>query len=337
MINKKGFTLTELIVTVGLLTGIMVLVYSIFDQVILVGNKVKNTIENQTSTNLALGTIMKDFQSMSFVMTLQRNLVPCSLTGGSHAQPKQTLKLLNTCTAAYISGTVVTLDKEIFKFDRSDYDYPFNSISFSIGLSDADFQSGISGNSAIRTNYFLKYRDDDNDGKSVNSNGTSEDSERDGIDNDLNSSNTTAADGLDGEEPDDEGMIVGYQVTYYLDMKNKIEVRNGDGTSKYIQFAELRRKQYFPHNNTTVDKVLVSNVVLFSILPFKVESGVRQIITPDLLTATWDSSTNKYTYGTALSNFSISFEVIICTSDIKGNIVPFKRVFTPMIFTSTGS
>jgi len=330
---NKGFTLTELILTVGILTGIMVLVYGIFDQVLKVGNKVKYTANNQLNTNWALSMMMKDFQSMSFVMTLQRDLVPCSIVGGTAKTPKQTLNLINTCTSAYLDSTIVTLDPDLLSFNRSTYDYPLNSISFSVGLNDTDYMLGLTGtttaSTTIKSNYFEEFRDDDGDGKYKNTDGTVEDNVRDGIDNDN--------DKLDGEEPDGTGMVVGYQITYYLVPSQKVMVGG-----KYFYFHNLYRKEYKPHTNTTKDQMILENVILFAIIPFRTDASVRKLITASNLAATWNQDlygkdSGGYEYGEATSNFNISFEIVLCTGDAQGNIVTFKRIFTPMVFSAMGN
>lgn len=324
---KKGFTLPEMLITVGVLSVVSLIVFMIFNQVSKTGNQVRDAAMFQVQAAKALGIVMKDMQSMSFVMTLQRNFVPI-VQGGSHPQTKQTFQLTNTLQASQLDSSVVKLNDSYLQFNRSDYNYPHNQISFSIGLSDADYRTGITTtnvNHPILVNYFLWRRDDDGDGKYQTSSTVSEDKEADGIDND--------SDGLDGEEPEDEGLIVGYQVTYTIVERSR-RVKSIGGKTQYLKYCDLIRTEYRPHNGQTKKETLLSNVVLFSILPFKSEGSVRQLITANDLKAIWDSGTSKYVYGSAISHFRISFEVTLSVADPNGKVYTFQRVFTPMIFSA---
>ena len=327
---RKGFTLPEMMITVGILGVVSLIVFMIFSQVSKTGTAVRDAATFQVQSAKALSIIMTDIQSMSFVMTLQRNLVPV-VQGGTHPQTRQTLQLTNTLQESQLDPSVVKLDEEYLQFKRSDYNYPHNTMTFSIGLSDADYKTGITTTNVdhpILLNYFLWRRDDDNDGKYRTSATQPEDKEGDGIDND--------SDKLDGEEPEDEGMIIGYQVTYSIVEKSRRVVTGPKGT-QYLKYCQLTRTEYRPHSGKTRKEVLIDNVVLFSILPFKSEGSVRQLITANDLKAVWNSGTNTYDLGTGVSHFRISFEITLSVADPKGKVFTFQRVFTPMIFSAIES
>lgn len=325
---KQGFTLPEMLITVGVLSVVSLVVFMIFRQVSKTGNEVRDAAMFQVKAAKALTIIMTDIQSMSFVMTLQRNLVP-HLEGGSHPATKQTFKLLNTLQESQLDPNVVKLNDEYLNFNRSDYNYPHNYMTFSIGLSDADYNIGkdpdTNINHAILVNYFLWRRDDDGDGKWRNADGTPEDAEADGFDNDN--------DGLDGEEPNDEGIAVGYQVTYSIVEKSR-RVKQVKGRTYYLKYCQLSRTLFKPHNGSKKTEVLLDNVVLLSILPFKTEGGVRRLITADDLKAVWDTGASKYINNEGTQKFKISFDITLCVADPNGKVYTFKRVFTPMIFAA---
>ena len=352
MKSKKGFTLIELVTALGILSGITLIAFIFMSQMLRIGNGTRDSIIRQQGLDMAFSRMVQDFSSMSFVMTQQRNLVPYKYidkNGTVHHNTKQTVRLygstsfeghnINYQTSVFPKvvtteikdddGNVIdikttqvgTLDPTKLNCNyNSESEIPHDGISFSIGISDADYNAGVAGNNTIKTNYFLQYRDDDGDGKYILSNGEPEDNERDGLDDD--------GDGLDGEEPDIENAVVGYQVTYFcVPMDEKFYNIHG----KKFKFYKLVRKLYKPHNGYTKYEVLADHIVLFSIVPFKTSKDQRIYLAPTSLDISWDTSKNDYDYG-ELDDFNISFEITIVVGTLEGQFTPFVRIVTPIAF-----
>jgi len=339
--NKKGFTVTELLVVVFIFGIVSVAIYSSLGRLLSFSEKVRERTVIGQEVDIAFSRIMNDISSMSLVMTPQKNLVPYRYTdeNGAVKYTNQTLKLYDTITYKNTdySFTTSTFPKTVDGDQKgtiepqklninysTEEDIPKDGITFSINISESDRQDGIDGDTAIRNNYFLQYRDDDGDGQTL-VDGDPEDPERDGIDED--------GDGLDGEEPAIEGGIVGYHVSYFLVPTNdKWYERGGHRYKKY----KLVRRLYKPHNGSENFVVLSDDIVAFSIVPFTSFLTQRLYIAPHDLDVSWDTNLDNYDYE-RVNDFSITFEITLVAATDEGNTITFQRIFKPIIFNVSGS
>ncbi|TYB31828.1 MAG: prepilin-type N-terminal cleavage/methylation domain-containing protein [Candidatus Mcinerneyibacterium aminivorans] len=339
--NKKGFTLTEIIVAVFIFGIVSVAIYSSLGRLISMSEQVRDRTKIGQEVDIAFSRIMNDISSMSLVMTPQKNLVPYRYVdeNGNENFTNQTLKLYDTVnykntdysfTTSTFPKTVDgvergTIDPEKLKVNySSETDIPRDGITFSINISEDDRQDGIDGNTSIRNNYFLQYSDDDGDGQTL-VDGDPEDPERDGIDED--------GDGLDGEEPAIEGGIVGYHVSYFLTPTNNVWYeRGGHRYKKY----KLIRRLYKPHSGEENFVVLSDDIVSLSIVPFTSYLTQRMYIAPHDLDVSWDTDKDNYDYE-MINDFSITFEITIIAATNEGDTITFQRVFKPIIFNVSGS
>jgi len=275
---------------------------------------------------------------MSLVMTPQKNVVPVSVSGGD-ADGRVTNQTLHFSDTINYNGTSYSFSTSTFpqnidgvemgsldpvKLDveySTDEDIPKDGITFSINLPEDIYQQGLGGDTNIRNNYFLEYRDDDNDGQTLQD-GVNEDPERDGLDED--------GDGLDGEEPAVEEGAVGYLVSYFLVPSNNNNNWYEEGGHRYKMFNLIRRL-HIPHTGATHFQTLATNIVGFSVVPFTMVGDRREYLSPNALELVWDSTSNEYDYS-ILNDFSLSFEITIIGATTNGKIISFQRVFRPILF-----
>jgi len=348
--RKNGFTITEALIAIFIFSIVSVAIYSSLSQLMEYSETIRNKAEIGQEVDIAFSTLMQDISSMSIVMTPQKNVVPLKVTdsNGNTSFTNQTLKFSDSInykgqTISFTTSEhpkweddnndgdrdpdelkIGTLASSKYDVDfQSESDIPMDGISFSIGLSDTDYNAGVNGDSSIRNHYFLYYRDDDGDGQ-VFVDGEPEDPERDGIDDD--------GDGLDGEDPAVEGGVVGYRVSYFtVEMNDSWFELGGHRYKKY----KLIRREYKPHTGGERFRVLADNIVVFSVLPFKVVKDQRIYLSPDTLHLEYDSDEGEYNYS-RLNNFNLNFEIVIIAVTNPGSLIKFKRVFTPVLFHVSG-
>ncbi|HMA68670.1 MAG TPA: prepilin-type N-terminal cleavage/methylation domain-containing protein [Candidatus Mcinerneyibacterium sp.] len=354
--SKKGFTLTEMVVGAFILSLFAVLIYSAINQIGTFATNTRNRMEIGQELDTITSMMFRDISSMSMVMTPQKNLVPYKATfnSGDERITNQTLKFYGTVTyegstysyntSEFPKETEQWIDEdgdgvkdigevellEIGTLQKDKYDVYFDSvgdiprdgISFSIGIPDDVYSSGVGGDNSIRSNYFLQYRDDDADGKTL-VDGEFEDPERDGFDDD--------GDGLDGEDPAIDGAIAGYHVTYFLVPSDGKWYEQND--HRYQKF-QLVRRLHKPHNGDTETRVLSERIVMLSILPFKTVKDQRIYLSPEDLDISQDSD-GEFDYSN-IDSFNVAFEITIVGVTNEGRMVTFQRIFRPQLFNVSG-
>ena len=341
--NKKGLTLIELFITIAILGLISIAVYNLFNVFIKQSLGIQERIVTEQRFDIGFHTMLNDFMSMSVVMTGMRDVVPVKTYNADGSLLKETNQTLLFSDSVDYQGTTYSFhtaegtfllkdgttilpifDESLIDtlYFNSDNEIPRNGISFSVGLSDADYEAGHSGSDTnIRDTYFLEYRDDDGDGR-ILYDGIAEDNDRDGLDTD--------GDGLDGEEPDVVNAVVGYQVSYFLVPESDWFQRGG----KRFKWHYLVRRLYKPHLAGTSGyspdfKIIAEKVALLSIIPFKWERGEKIYLPPDALNA-YKQSDGTINYGFT-TDFNISFEVILVTASQTGATAVFRRTITPSV------
>lgn len=345
--NKKGLTLIELFIVISLLSVVAIAIYNLFNVFIKQTIGVQEQIITEQKFDLGFYTMLNDFMSMSIVMTEMRDVVPNKIVntdGSLYLGPtKQTLKMedsvsyegttysFTTADGTFLEKTVSgdtlpvmkseILDKLYF---ASDSEIPKDGITFSIGITDADYEAGKSGtDTVIRDAYFLEFRDDDGDGK-ISYDGSPEDDDRDNIDFD--------GDGLDGEEPAVVDAVVGYEVSYFLIPQADWFQKAGHRYKWFYLVRRLHKPHLQTKNPSTYEpsyKVLADKVVMLSIIPFKWVRGEKVYLSPESLYAE-RLSDGSIDYRDT-TNFNISFEIILVTATQTGKTSLFRRVVTPSV------
>lgn len=339
--NKKGFTITEVLVALFIFGIVSVAIYSSLGRLISFSGKIRERAQIGQELDIVFSQIMNDIASMTVVMTPQKNLVPYKVvdSNGAKSFTNQTLKFYDKVTyqnTTYSFSTstfpktvdgekIGTLEEEKLKVNyQSESDIPRDGITFSIDISEANRDAGINGDTSIRTNYFLKARDDDGD-EATTVDGNPEDPERDGIDED--------GDNLDGEEPNVERAIVGYHVSYFLVPVNDDWYERGD--HRYKKY-KLVRRFFKPHGGEESFRILSDDIVAFSIVPFKTDLSERDYLAPSALDISWDTDNEQYDYE-IINDFNVAFEITIIAVTTEGNTITFQRVFKPIVFNVSGS
>ncbi|HDS02707.1 MAG TPA: prepilin-type N-terminal cleavage/methylation domain-containing protein [Firmicutes bacterium] len=343
MMNKKGVTLIELLVTIAIMGLIATAVYNLFNVFVKQSLGVQERIVMEQKFDLGFHTMLNDFMSMSVVMSGQRDVVPVRLyTGGALTKTtRQTLRFedsvtydgttysFHTADGTFLledgGDTLPVFDESVIKelYFNNDEEIPRNGISFSIGLNDEDYAAGHSGSDTnIRDEYFLEFRDDDGDGR-ITVDGEPEDPERDGRDED--------GDGLDGEEPNLVNAVVGYHVSYFLVPQSDWFQRGG----KRFKWHYLVRRLHKPHLEGTSGyaphyRIIADKVALFSIIPFKWERGEKIYLPPDTLYVHRADTDSPVDYGHT-SKMNFSFEIILVTATQIGTTTVFRRTVTPSV------